>query len=337
MKKTITTRLLASLIPLFALFCLSGYWFAMDLLSFQKQPLLITELQPLDVAAGTSVIKLAQQLEQQGLIVDSWKVKYLVKLEPKLASIKTGYYQLIPGDTLESVFKRLRLGQEAVFTVTLIEGKSIKEWQQALAKSEHLVVGTDDFNQVLIANGDTSGLPEGKFYPETFHYHADDNVQTVLQRSFDMMKMSLKQAWEGRDADLALSSPYELLIIASIIEKETGKPEERDWVSAVFNNRLKKGMRLQTDPTVIYGMGERYKGNITRKDLREATAFNTYKIDGLPPTPIAAPSRASLFAAANPAKVDYLYFVSRNDGSHVFSATLKAHNRAVNEFQRKRK
>jgi len=219
----------------------------------------------------------------------------------------------------------------------LIEGKTIAEWQQTLSTTEHLAKNTDDFNQVLLQNGDTSGLPEGKFYPETFHYHADDNLQTILNRSYTMMQLSLAQAWEGRDPDLALSSPYELLIIASIIEKETGKPKERDWVSAVFNNRLKKGMRLQTDPTVIYGMGERYKGNITRKDLREATAFNTYKIDGLPPTPIAAPSRASLFAAANPAKVNYLYFVSRNDGSHVFSSTLKAHNNAVNEFQRKRK
>lgn len=337
MIKTITTRLLASLIPLFAIVCLSGYWFVNELIVFQKQALQLEQVETLNVEPGISIIKLAQQLEQQALITDSWKVKYLVKLEPKLAQIKTGYYQLIPGDTLESVFQRIRLGQEAVFSVTLIEGKSIKEWQQALATSERLIVGNDDFNQVLLANGDTSGLPEGKFYPETFHYHANDNVQTVLQRSFDMMQMSLKQAWAGRDKDLALSSPYELLIIASIIEKETGKPEERDWVSAVFNNRLKKGMRLQTDPTVIYGMGERYKGNITRKDLREATAFNTYKIDGLPPTPIAAPSRASLFAAANPAKVNYLYFVSRNDGSHVFSSTLKAHNKAVNEFQRKRK
>jgi UPF0755 protein len=337
MMKTITTRLIASLIPLFAIFWISVYWLTTDLIAFQKQPILITESQALQVESGTSVIKLAQQLEEQGLIVDSWKMKYLVKLEPKLASIKVGYYQIMPSDTLATLFKRLRLGQEAVFTLTLIEGKSIKEWQQALAKSKHLVVGEDDFNQILIANGDTSGLPEGKFYPETFHYHAGDSVQTVLQRSFDMMQMSLKQAWEGRDADLALNSPYELLIIASIIEKETGKPEERNWVSAVFNNRLKKGMRLQTDPTVIYGMGDRYKGNITRKDLRDSTAFNTYKIDGLPPTPIAAPSRASLFAAANPAKVDYLYFVSRNDGTHVFSATLKEHNRAVNEFQRKRK
>ncbi|MBB1316893.1 endolytic transglycosylase MltG [Shewanella sp. SR43-4] len=337
MIKKIKTFILASLIPLFTLTCIGGYWLVSGLMTYQKQPLQLTESQTLTVEPGTSVIKLAQQLEQQSLITDSWKVKYLVKLEPKFANIKTGLYQLIPGDTLEALLKRLYLGQQVVFSVTLIEGKTIAEWQQTLATTEHLAKNADDFNQVLLQHGDTSGLPEGKFYPETFHYHADDNLQTILNRSYNMMQESLAQAWEGRDPDLALSSPYELLIIASIIEKETGKPEERDWVSAVFNNRLKKGMRLQTDPTVIYGMGERYKGNITRKDLRQATAFNTYTIDGLPPTPIAAPSRASLFAAANPANVNYLYFVSRNDGSHVFSSTLKAHNNAVNEFQRKRK
>jgi len=337
MIKTIKAFILASLIPLFAVLCLGGYWLISGLNAYQKQPLQLTEIQMLEVESGASVIKLAQQLEQQAWIVDSWKVNYLVKLEPKLANIKTGLYQVIPGDTLETLLNRLQLGQQIVFSATLIEGQTIAEWRQTLATAEHLAQGADDFNQVLLNHGDTSGLPEGKFYPETFHYHASDTLQTILNRSYTMMQESLAQAWEGRDPQLALSSPYELLIIASIIEKETANPDECDWVSAVFNNRLKKGMRLQTDPTVIYGMGEHYKGNITHKDLRDATAFNTYKIDGLPPTPIAAPSRASLFAAANPAKVDYLYFVSRNDGSHVFSSTLKAHNRAVNKFQRNRK
>lgn len=229
------------------------------------------------------------------------------------------------------------MGQELAFSVTLIEGKTIKEWQAVLSTLPNISYDADAFIKVLEANGDMSGLPEGKFFPETFHYHANESMEALLNRSYQMMQTHLAKAWEGRDSDLKLANPYELLIIASIIEKETGQATERDWVSAVFNNRLKKGMRLQTDPTIIYGMGDRYKGNIRKKDILEKTAFNTYQIDGLPPTPIAAPSKASLYAAANPAKVDYLYFVSRNDGTHVFSTNLRDHNNAVNEFQRSRK
>ncbi|QIR14727.1 endolytic transglycosylase MltG [Shewanella aestuarii] len=334
---TIKTRIFASLIPVFTIICLGGYWFAKDFIDYKKQPLSITQATTLNVAPGTSVLKLTQQLEDQQMLTDSWKTRFLVKLEPQLGQIKTGLYQVLPGDTLADFLNRVRLGQEIVFSVTLIEGKTIKEWLPVLQNLPHMTFDEDVFIKVLEANGDNSGLPEGKFFPETYHYHAGENLASLLQRSYSMMQTHLAQAWQQRDPDLKLTTPYELLIIASIIEKETAKADERDWVSAVFNNRLKKGMRLQTDPTIIYGMGDRYKGNITRKDIREKTAFNTYQINGLPPTPIAAPSKASLYAAANPAKVDYIYFVSRNDGSHVFSTTLQEHNRAVNEYQRKRK
>jgi UPF0755 protein len=291
--------------------CLVGYWYAKDILQYKNQPLTLTEPTIITVTSGTSLLKLTQELEQQGIITESWKVRLLVKLEPYLGDIKAGLYQMVPGDKLVDFINRLRLGQEMVFSVTFVK--------------------------VLEANGDTTGLPEGKFFPETYHYRVDETLFSMMQRSYLMMQTHLAQAWEQRDPDLKLNSPYELLIIASIIEKETAKDEERNWVSAVFNNRLKKGMRLQTDPTIIYGMGDRYKGNITKKDILEKTAFNTYRIDGLPPTPIAAPSKASLYAAANPAKVNYLFFVSRNDGSHIFSSTYKEHNRAVNEYQRKKK
>lgn len=334
---TIITRLLASLIPLFTIICLAGYWYAKDILEYKQQPLTITEATQITVAPGTSLLKLTQKLEQQGIVTGSWKARFLVKLEPQFGQIKTGLYQMTPGDKLVDFLNRVRLGQEVAFSVTLIEGKTIKEWLPVLQNLEHMPFEDDVFNRVLAANGDTSGLPEGKFFPETYHYRVDDDLFSMLQRSYQMMQTHLSQAWQQRDPDLKLNSPYELLIIASIIEKETAQDSERNWVSAVFNNRLKKGMRLQTDPTIIYGMGDRYKGNITKKDILEKTPFNTYRIDGLPPTPIAAPSKASLYAAANPAKVNYLYFVSKNDGSHIFSSTYKEHNRAVNEYQRNRK
>ncbi|MCL1143129.1 endolytic transglycosylase MltG [Shewanella gaetbuli] len=335
--KTLITRILACAIPLFTLLCLAMYWYAKDILDYKQQPLTLAEPISFTVEPGMSLVKLTRQLEEQGLITDSWKTRFLVKLEPKLGQIKTGLYQILPEDKLVDFVTRVTRGEEVSFSVTLIEGQTIKEWIPTLQQLPHMEFEPDVFVKVLEANGDNSGLPEGKFFPETYHYRADEDMFSMLQRSYNMMQQHLDKAWQQRDPDLKLSTPYELLIIASIIEKETAQNSERDWVSAVFNNRLKKGMRLQTDPTIIYGMGDRYKGNITRKDILEKTAFNTYRINGLPPTPIAAPSKASLYAAANPAKVDYLYFVSRNDGSHVFSKTLKEHNRAVNQYQRNRK
>jgi UPF0755 protein len=305
--------------------------------AYPEQTLKLEKSSQITIKAGMSVTKLVQELEQQGLITDSWKIKYLVKLQPELAHIRTGLYEILPTDTLASLLQRVLDGKVVTFSVTLVEGKSIKEWQASLDTQPRLSHEPSPFLAVLKAQGDDSGLPEGKFFPETYHYHADEPVVALLERSFVLMQAALNAAWEGRSDKVRVKSAYELLILASIIEKETGQASERPLISAVFNNRLKLGMRLQTDPTVIYGMGERFKGNITRKDLLEATAFNTYKINGLPPTPIAAPSKAALEAAAHPAEVDYLYFVSRNDGSHVFSKTLKAHNAAVNQYQRRKK
>ncbi|MBR9727840.1 endolytic transglycosylase MltG [Shewanella intestini] len=330
-------KIFTALISIITITLIVGYWFMQQLLIYPQQHVNLTSSTTITVARGNTAIGIVHKLEKQGLISDAWKFKYLVKIEPQWAQIKTGLYDVFPSDTLADVLQRINRGEEKSFALTLIEGKTIKEWLHTLSTTPQLSFSDDVFNQILIENGDDSGLPEGKFLPETYHYHAGDTAKAVLSRSYKMMQQDLQQAWQNRDADLRLKSPYELLIIASIIEKETSQATERNWVAAVFNNRLKKGMRLQTDPTVIYGMGERYKGNITRKDLREKTAFNTYRINGLPPTPIAAPSKASLFAAANPAKVDYLYFVSRNDGTHVFSTNLRDHNNAVNKYQRNQK
>ncbi|MFV7783563.1 endolytic transglycosylase MltG [Shewanella marisflavi] len=327
------------LATLFTLLCVSAvglYWVYQSVVSYSQTPLKLQQPMEFEVARGTSFSQMAQALEQTGAIDELWKLKVLVKLHPELAKIRSGLYQITPNESIIELLEKLNQGREMVFSVTLIEGQSIKEWRALLKQLPRIQWQEEPFLHVLRNNGDESNLPEGKFYPDTYHYGAGDSVLVILQQSYQKMQQELDKAWQQRDKSIPLKSPYELLIMASIIEKETGKACERPWISAVFTNRLRKGMRLQTDPTVIYGMGDRYQGNITRKDLREQTPFNTYRINGLTPTPIAAPSTASLMAAAQPADVDYLYFVSKNDGSHIFSKTLNEHNRAVDKYQRNR-
>ncbi|WP_299789241.1 endolytic transglycosylase MltG [uncultured Shewanella sp.] len=313
-----------------------GFWGYKHIIEFGQSELNATQPQDLEVKRGTSFSQLVTTLEQRELVAHGWKLKVLARLKPELAKIRSGFYVIEPGESVAELLEKLVQGKEKVFSVTLIEGQSIKEWSAVLKALPQIQFVDDVFNRVLLEQGDESGLPEGKFYPDTYHYVAGDDIRVIVTQSYQKMQQELAAAWAQRADDLPLNSPYELLIMASIIEKETGKASERPWISAVFINRLNKGMRLQTDPTVIYGMGDRYQGNITRKDLREMTPFNTYRINGLTPTPIAAPSGASLLAAAKPADVNYLYFVSKNDGSHVFSRTLVEHNRAVNKYQRNR-
>ncbi len=313
-----------------------GIWGYKNITQFSQSQLNLIQPQDLELKRGTSFSQLVTVLEKRELVTEGWKLKVLVRLKPELAKIRSGFYVIEPGDTVTELLEKLVQGKEKVFSVTLIEGQSIKEWLAILQALPQSQFDGDVFRRVLVEQGDESSFPEGKFYPDTYHYVAGDDIQQVVTQSYKKMQQELAAAWAQRAEDLPLKSPYELLIMASIIEKETGKASERPWISAVFANRLNKGMRLQTDPTVIYGMGDRYQGNITRKDLRELTPFNTYRINGLTPTPIAAPSGASLLAAAQPADVNYLYFVSRNDGSHVFSKTLLEHNRAVNKYQRNR-
>ncbi|QDF75691.1 MULTISPECIES: endolytic transglycosylase MltG [Shewanella] len=327
------------LATLFTLLCVSAvglYWVYQSVVSYSQTPLKLQQPMEFEVARGTSFSQMALALEQTGAIDELWKLKVLVKLHPELAKIRSGLYQITPNESIIELLEKLNQGRGMVFSVTLIEGQSIKEWRALLKQLPRIQWQEEPFLRVLRNNGDESNLPEGKFYPDTYHYGAGDSVLVILQQSYQKMQQELDKAWQQRDKSIPLKSPYELLIMASIIEKETGKASERPWISAVFTNRLRKGMRLQTDPTVIYGMGDRYQGNITRKDLREQTPFNTYRINGLTPTPIAAPSTASLMAAAQPADVDYLYFVSKNDGSHIFSKTLNEHNRAVDKYQRNR-
>lgn len=327
---------LATSFTLLAITAVGGYWGYQTLITFGQTQLNVVNAQELEIKRGTSFNQFTSILTQKKLIKEAWKLKLLVRIHPELAQIKSGLYEVVPQETVNSLLEKLVAGNEKSFALTLLEGQTVKEWQTQLSKRQKLRFNDTLFTTILLNNGDNSGLPEGKFFPDTYHYRAHSSASKLLQKSYRKMQVELEKTWEHRQAGLPLKSPYELLILASIIEKETGKASERPWIAAVFINRLRKGMRLQTDPTVIYGMGERYQGNITRKDLREKTAFNTYRINGLPPTPIAAPSLAALHAAANPADVNYLYFVSQNDGSHIFSKTLLEHNRAVNKYQRNR-
>ncbi|MFT5788548.1 MAG: UPF0755 protein [Shewanella sp.] len=328
--------LLATGFTLLTIMSVGGYWGYQTLITFGQTQLNVASAQELEIKRGTSFNQFANILVQQKLIEDGWKLKWLVRLNPELAQIKSGLYEVAAQETVNSLLEKLVAGNEKSFALTLLEGQTVKEWQLQLAEQQKLRFDDALFTTILVNNGDDSALPEGKFFPDTYHYRANSSANTLLQESYRKMQAELEKAWQSRQKGLPLKSSYELLILASIIEKETGKASERPWIAAVFINRLRKRMRLQTDPTVIYGMGDRYQGNIRRKDLREQTAFNTYRINGLPPTPIAAPSLAALHAAANPADVNYLYFVSRNDGSHVFSKTLSEHNRAVNKYQRNR-
>ncbi len=258
-----------------------------------------------------------------------WKV--LAQEMQVVSRLQVGDYAIRHGITPRELLEKLESGQVIQHRFTIVEGWSLRELRAALARDEVLVKRTADLDdQALMAALDRAGQhPEGRFLPETYHYTRGMTDLDLLRRAALAMDKAVADAWGSRAAGIPIQTPEQLLTLASIIEKETGKASERPEIAGVFARRLTLGMRLQTDPTVIYGMGSQYDGNIRRSDLTTDTPYNTYTRAGLPPTPIAMPGRAALFAAANPADGDTLYFVARGDGSHVFSATLAEHNRAV--------
>jgi UPF0755 protein len=258
-----------------------------------------------------------------------WKV--LAQEMQVVSRLQVGDYTIRHGITPRELLAKLESGKVIQHRFTIVEGWNVRELRAALAKDDVLVKktpGLDD--RALMAALERSGQhPEGRFLPETYHYTRGMTDLDLLRRAALAMDKAVADAWEARAVGIPIESPEQLLTLASIIEKETGKASERPEIAGVFARRLKLGMRLQTDPTVIYGMGSQYDGNIRRSDLTTDTPYNTYTRAGLPPTPIAMPGREALLAAANPAPGKTLYFVSRGDGSHVFSATLAEHNRAV--------
>lgn len=288
------------------------------------------------VSPGTSFRGLLNQLVDKKIVPPSQWTRWIYRIEPELTRIKTGTYKIPDSGTLRDVLALIASGKEHQFAITLVEGDRFTDWLEQLSTAPEIVHQSDGMSEAEIAKAigaDTSKL-EGYLLPETYHYTSGTTDLELLKRAYRQMTSLLDDAWESRDKSIPLKTPYEALIMASIIEKETAVDDERTVVSSVFMNRLNKNMRLQTDPTVIYGMGDKYKGNIRKRDLRTPTPYNTYTIFGLPPTPIAMPSKASVLAAVKPQESNYYYFVADGKGGHKFSKTLSEHNRAVRAYLR---
>jgi len=313
-------------------------WLLMDFQTFRQTPLTLPATgTSLVVKPGSTLKSIAYQLEQQQIVS---KPVYLIVLARYLrldARIKAGEFQLQPGITPEQLLHQLADGKVVQHTITLIEGETFAQMMQRVSADKVLTheLENTDAETVMNAIGAPGLNPEGRFLPETYHFPRGTTDIDYLRRAFLEMEALLEQSWQERDKDLPLKTPYDALILASIVEKETAVVEERPLIAGVFVRRLRKGMRLQTDPTVIYGMGDSYKGDIRYRDLRRDTPYNTYTRYGLPPTPIALPGKDAILAVLHPAPGDALYFVARGDGSHKFSSTLKQHNRAVDRYQRK--
>ncbi|HIZ49687.1 MAG TPA: endolytic transglycosylase MltG [Candidatus Pseudomonas excrementavium] len=313
-----------------------GLWGYYTLESTLNQSLQIEVADTLDVPPGSTPARVFASLGQRGVIErSSWVRRYWQWQMPDTV-LQVGEYRLTPGMTVQQLLALLQRGEVIQRSVTLVEGWNFSQFRAALAKAERLQHSLSDelSNEQVMAELDLpEDHPEGLFFPDTYLYTLGMSDRDILLRAHQRMQQELEAAWAQRVEGLPIETPYEALILASIIEKETGVPHERGEIAGVFTRRLQKGMRLQTDPTVIYGMGEDWQGNIRRSDLRRPTPYNTYTIDGLPPTPIAMPGRDSLLAAVNPTPGKSLFFVARGDGSHVFSETLQQHNSAVRHYQ----
>ena len=290
----------------------------------------------LSIEPGTLPRGVAQAVRDAGVAVDPRLLFAWFRLSGQAHKIKAGSYELERGITPQRLLDKLARGEESLRAVTLVEGWNWRQVRAALAKADQLRPDTAQLSDADLMKtlGRPGVAPEGRFFPDTYTYSRGSSDVKVLQRALRAMDKRLAEAWTHRSQRSILKTPEEALVLASIVEKETGKAADRTLIAAVFQNRLRVGMPLQTDPTVIYGLGERFDGNLRKVDLQTDSPYNTYLRPGLPPTPIAMPGKASLLAAVQPAAGNFLYFVARGDGSSHFSASLDEHNRAVNKYQR---
>jgi len=333
--------LLGLIKKLFYLALLLSALLTYDIYSFLHQPMSVNAETLYEFSPGSSVTSLAHNLYRDGLSQRKYYIQLYTRLSGKSRKLKAGEYFIRPGVTPYQLLLMMEQGKVKQYSLTLIEGYSFRQMLQLVQQSKdlkHELAGLP-VTEVMARIGHVGEHPEGRFYPDTYHFPKGLSDVEFLKRAYNEMEQRLDNAWQNRDPGLPFKTPYEALIMASIVEKESALAEERTRIAGVFINRLRKGMRLQTDPTVIYGIGESYDGDIRFKDLRRDNPYNTYTRKGLPPTPIAMPGQGAIDAVMNPDTTDYLYFVARGDasGSHVFSTTLVDHEKAVDKFQRKRK
>lgn len=302
------------------------------------RPLDFSNIESFQVAPGTTLYGLSRTLSESHLQIPSWLFLLLARFTSYQGPILAGEYAVHSElDSLE-LLTLLRKGVTVQRTVTFVEGWTFSQWRSHLGEQQHIgqdsvvLTGEQIMERVRHADSSMQTSPEGWFFPDTYFYSAGDSDLDILQRAHKAMLLQLQEAGLERNADAQLDR-YEYLILASMVEKESGRSSDRSKIAAVFLNRLRQGMRMQSDPTVIYGLGDKFDGNLVRADLIGDTAHNTYVHRGLPPTPICMPGRASIDSVMNPAEVNFLYFVARGDGSSEFSMTLKAHNRAVRQYQ----
>ena len=291
---------------------------------------------PFTIAPGSGAHAAGQQIADAGVPIVPILFNMLARIEGKTSKIKAGSYELKPGTTPQRLITQLARGEFAQESLTIIEGWTFRQMRMAMASHpglKHDTVGLSD-KELMAKISPEYVLPEGLFFPDTYLFAKGASEMQIFKQAHAAMIGRLSEAWFKRDPALPYKNPYEALIMASIVEKETGQKSERAMIAGVFVNRLKTGMLLQTDPTVIYGMGDNYQGKIRKRDLEADTPYNTYTRGGLPPTPIALAGAQSLTAALAPARTQALYFVARGDGTSQFSANLPDHNRAVNQYQR---
>ena len=289
-----------------------------------------------EVRAGASLSSVARSLHDAGVVSYPAALTWLARVRGVDRAIKAGSYEIEQGITLPELLAKLTQGDVTQTAITIVEGTTFAELRRSLGGNSavaHDSGGLSDA-EILARLGATEPAPEGLFFPDTYFVAGGSGELAVLKRAYRALHERLEAAWARRAPDLPLASPYEALTLASIVEKETASARDRPLVASVFINRLRRGMRLQTDPTVIYGLGGRFDGNLRKRDLETDSPYNTYLREGLPPTPIALPSQASIDVAVNPPQTPYLYFVSRGDGTSQFSADLIGHNRAVSKYQK---